>query len=338
MKRYRGEPLARGSRLAIISNDAIGNYVVGTPLMQAIQRRFPESELTYFGGKRTHEFALAEFGESRTFPLHGTSPRDAAAWIASQEPFDWVFNTEWTPFAMMAAAALAGEEGLVCGPCLDAQGRGQLPHAEDAQGDLWRDQEWIDPQITDRYPFLKSPFIGEMFCRLAYVEGDIPSYRLPSATPDRAIPDVLIAPSASLPEKLWPEGSWRVLCLWAKASGWSVGLLGAAPKVQGAHWKGSDLESTLVAESLVEDLRGAFSLPQVHGAIASAKAVFTLDNGILHIAAATSTPTVGLYRWGIHRLWAPPVPNLTVLTPEPTADVASIPADVGVAALEKSLS
>ena len=53
-------------------------------------------------------------------------------------------------------------------------------------------------------------------------------------------------------------------------------------------------------------MRGRITLPQVAGAIAKAKAVVSLDNGILHLACSTATPTVGLYRNGIHRLWAPP--------------------------------
>ena len=93
-----------------------------------------------------------------------------------------------------------------------------------------------------------------------------------------------------------------------------AGLLGAPVSQQAQHWKGASAEDELVGDGLAIDLRGAFSLPQVVGALGAAKAVLTLDNGILHLAAATSTPTVGLYRHGIHRLWAPPAPNVTVLT------------------------
>jgi ADP-heptose:LPS heptosyltransferase len=67
--------------------------------------------------------------------------------------------------------------------------------------------------------------------------------------------------------------------------------------------------------------------------LGAAKAVLTLDNGILHLAAATTTPTVGLYRYGIHRLWAPPAPNLTVLTSGDGRRVADIEPDVVVRAL-----
>ena len=44
----------------------------------------------------------------------------------------------------------------------------------------------------------QSGFIGEIFCRLAYLEGPIPSYRIPSAEPPIEVPPLLIATSASL--------------------------------------------------------------------------------------------------------------------------------------------
>ena len=73
-----------------------------------------------------------------------------------------------------------------------------------------------------------------------------------------------------------------------------------------------------------EDMRGVLTLPQVAGALANAKSVVSLDNGILHLACSTETPTVGLYRNGIHRLWAPPSPSLKVIEPGEGATVDSI--------------
>jgi ADP-heptose:LPS heptosyltransferase len=143
------------------------------------------------------------------------------------------------------------------------------------------------------------------------------------------VPDVLIATAASQPEKLWPAPHWRAALAGINEGGFSVGLLGAPAKEQALHWKGASLEDELVRDGLAEDLRGAFSLPQVVGALGAAKAVLTLDNGILHLAAATTTPTVGLFRHGIHRLWAPPAPNVVVLTPGDGLAVA----DLGVSAV-----
>jgi ADP-heptose:LPS heptosyltransferase len=111
-----------------------------------------------------------------------------------------------------------------------------------------------------------------------------------------------------------------------------VGLLGAKPKTQSAFWKGASDEDKFV-EAGVLDFRGEFTLPEVVGAISRAKLVVTLDNGIMHLASATDTPVVALFREGIHRLWAPPNPHLTVLHPAPSSDVKEISVDDVIQAL-----
>jgi ADP-heptose:LPS heptosyltransferase len=196
-----------------------------------------------------------------------------------------------------------------------------LPFQEDERGRLWQDKEWISPDLVTRFPFLDSGFIGELFCRLAYLEGAIPSYSVTKEEPTIRTPDILIATAASLPEKLWPVQKWLDLILALPSK---PGLIGAKPSQQKEFWQGGSGEEELVAAGLVHDLRGQLTLPQVVGALARAKQIITLDNGILHLGVSTGTPVVGLYRHGIHRLWAPPYKNLTVVTPgegKPVSDI-----------------
>jgi ADP-heptose:LPS heptosyltransferase len=44
----------------------------------------------------------------------------------------------------------------------------------------------------------------------------------------------------------------------------------------------------------------------------------------MHFAAAQGVPVIGLFRNGIHRLWAPPVANVRVIEPGPHHPVAEI--------------
>jgi len=239
------------------------------------------------------------------------------------DPFDLVINMEQQPIARACAALLAGEDTFVVGPSLNSNGRGDLPFGDDEVGRLAQDKDWLAVDTPAKYSFLSTGFIGEIFCRLAYLEGPIPTYRVPSADPEQEIPDVLIATAASLAEKLWPVDKWIAICDDLRAKGLSIGLLGAKPAEQGKHWQGADEENTLVARG-VEDLRGKFTLPQVVGALEQSRAVLTIDNGILHLAAAAGTKTVGLFRHGIHRLWAPPFANLEAITPGESGSVAEI--------------
>lgn len=340
MRRYAGEELPAGARIAIVANDAIGNYVISTPLLQMLRERWKPAAIHYYSGSRTQELWMEDPNIDWGFPLHGSEPNfsvlNAFAEVG-QERYDLVINLEWTAWAKCFTAVISSLNTYVCGPCLGSDGRSDLAFEEDAQGRLWTDQEWISVQLPLRYPFLESGFIGEIFCRLAYLAGPVPGYSVPQRPVSVEIPDVIISGSASLPEKLWPLDKWLDIVQRCKSAGYTVGLVGAKPTAQSIFWKGAADEEHLVERRLVKDLRGAFRMPEVVGALAKAKAVLTIDNGILHLATAAGTPTIGLYRYGIHRLWAPPSENLVVLTPEEGQEVATIEADQVWEALTRAL-
>lgn len=330
MRRYTGQPLPPNPRIAVVANDAIGNFVVATPLLQMVRRELRPGVLHYFGGKRTVELQAASNLFDEHFLLHGS---ELSAMVASvTEPYDLILNVENGAHAATFVGRIAGD-ALVAGPAI--VGGERVPFPDDDRGDLWRDQEWIAEDLTDRYEFLESGFIAEIYARACYLDGPVPPYLVPTKPTDSGC-DVLIATSASLPEKLWPLESWLAALAALKSRGLRVGLLGAPPNAQAAHWQGSDAESEMVSSGLAEDLRGRYTLPQVVGALASTRAVLTLDNGILHLAASTNTPTVGLFRYGIHRLWCPPfgrvravvAPELGIVADLEVADVLEAIGDV----------
>lgn len=334
MLRFEGQPLPPNPAIAVVSNDAIGNFVAATPLLQMLRAVHAPGEIVFFGGKRTLEFQQASDLFESHEALHGADSASTLEMLARWEGhFDLVVNVEVGPLAKTAAALIAKPDGFVSGPCAGPGGRGELRFPDDEPGRLWRDPEWIAEDLTRRYRCLDAGFIGEIFCRGAYLEGPIPSYRVPSAEPPMPIPDVLIGCSASLPEKLWPVESWMEVLQALAEKGVSVGLLGAKPSDQRALWLGASAEEVMVRSGLVLDLRGRLTLPQVVGALGRARTVVSLDNGILHLAVAAGTPTVGLYRHGIHRLWSPPFEGLTVLTPGEGREVRELEVDKVLGAL-----
>ncbi len=258
MHTYEGRGLPDRPRIAVVANDAIGNFVVATPLLQMLRRELNPSALHYYGGKRTAELQAASDLFDWSYPLHGTDLDVAVA--EANGPYDMVVNVENSAFARAFAARVAGN-AAVCGPC------DGLDFSSDRRGDLWRDREWIAEDLTSRYPFLHTAFIGEIYARLCYLTGDFLRYRLPMTKVDHDF-DVLIATSASLPEKLWPREKWETTLAALMSQGLKVGLLGAKPKEQGQHWKGADDETVLRNEGFVHDQRGRWSLPEVVGALA----------------------------------------------------------------------
>ncbi len=323
----------------MVANDALGNYVVSTPLLQMLRTKWRPSTLHYYSGTRTEELWMEDAKIDWGFPLYGSEPHFSvlSAFAETSEPYDLVINLENTAWSKAFASTIAAMNTYICGPCVGGDSRADLPFEANSQGRLWADKEWISAALPLNYPFLQTGFIGEIFCRLAYLEGDVPPYEVPAREVKEDVPDILISTAASLPEKLWPLEKWVEIIQRFKAQGMEVGLIGAKPTAQSLFWKGSEGEDELVRRRLVKDLRGAFRLPAVVGALAKAKAVLTIDNGILHLAVGSGSPTVGLYRYGIHRLWAPPYENLAVLIPDDDKGVDTIEVDNVWEALQRAL-
>lgn len=324
MHRYLGEGLPNRPRIALIANDALGNFAVSSPVAQVLREMLSPSVLDGFTGNRVLEIASECPWFDEAVPVYGDGPRAVAHRILAREPYDLVVNMENAAWAKSLVPLLAGEAGFAVGPAANSDGRGDLPFGNSPEGRLWSDKKWTRENLRIDYPFLSTGHIAEIVCRCCYWDGPIPPYRLPQHDPARDVPDVIISASASLPEKLWPLENWLDLVHRVAESGRTVGLVGAKPKHGSQFWRGGDDESRLVAEAPVEDLRGEFTLPQVVGVLAHTQLVVTLDNGILHFACSTETPVVGLFRHGIHRLWAPPVRNLRVIEPGSEGSVRDI--------------
>lgn len=350
MERYVGSPLAADAKIALASNDALGNYAICTLLARAIQYYYPNCRIDFYGGERTRELEEASVGALFAYrqSLHGIDLEramgDAIRRRDEVSGYDLVINIEQGESNMRIAGEL-GRDGFVCGPCIDPDTGAAVAFADDDRGDLWRDQEWRSPYLAKKFSFLITGFIGEIFVRLCYLEpisgapwrGGLPRYWFPTRRPRGDTPDVLVSTGASLPEKLWPAGKWREVLSWLRGLGFSIGLLGAPRKTQERYYHSNEAEDALVKEGLLLDLRGTLTLPEVVGAIEKSVLVVTIDNGILHFAAAFDKPTVGLYRRDYVGLWAPPNPNLRALTSE-SGEVEAITVDSVRQAVSDALS
>lgn len=310
--------------------------MVATPLLQMLRLQHKPSNIDYYGGVRTWELQRASDLFEWSYPFRGSAPSDLAAIAHEKRGYDLVVNIERDTPSKIFTESLCTEDTFICGPCGDMPGH-DIEFPDDLQGRLWMDQQWTAEDLPVRYPVLQTGFIGEIFCRACYLQGPIPPYKVPCEEPARAIPPVLISTAGSTPDKLWPSDKWLAMLQYFSERQLEVGLIGAHPIQQQQYWKGNEGEDILVASGLVKDLRGKFTLPEVVGALRATTLVLTLDNGVLHLAAAAGKKTVGIFRHGIHRLWAPPVSCLTVVTPEAGSLVADLPVESVREAVERAL-
>ena len=101
---------------------------------------------------------------------------------------------------------------------------------------------------------------------------------------------ILIHPGPSWPVKEWPRENWARLVAELQSRGYrSIAQLGVG---RYANFGKVAVETIPGAISLVDEL----SVEECIAAIAQAKLFIGIDSGLLHLAASTRTPAIGL--WG----------------------------------------
>jgi ADP-heptose:LPS heptosyltransferase len=319
MERFTDQALRPCPHLGVVFYDSIGDFVVATPLLRGLAEKYRDCVIDYFGGERTCELEEASSLISDRFSLFGAPgafrrlPDYVAARVSTAGPYDLVVNCEAHPAARLATALL--DPAYVVGPAYTADLRGDLEHPA-TRVDALHAEAWNAADLLPRYPdVLGSQYIGEILCRLARVDTAFERTEVSVAEPDGDVPDVLIATGANRSAKLWPPPYWRRVVDWCASQELSVGLLGAAPAQQARYYHSLSVEESLLASTPLVDLRGKFSLPVVAGALRRARACVTIDNGIMHLAAAVGARTVAIFGGSPWRLWAPRSPSVQVLLP-----------------------
>jgi len=102
-------------------------------------------------------------------------------------------------------------------------------------------------------------------------------------------PYVVIMPSASRDDKLWPAEDWREVMRRVRRDGLGLKLLAGNAAEAGR------------AEALIEGIQGAEVMPRmgltdVMHMLAGATIMVGLDSGLTHLSAALGRPTIGIYR------------------------------------------
>ncbi len=317
MERFTGQPLRVGPHLAVLFYDAIGDFVVATPLLRGLREKYPGCTIDYFGGERSRELEEASPLIDARFSVFGPADSLLAlpAYVARRRlaagPYDLAINLDDHAALALVAATLGAR--YVVGRCYDAELRSPLPHAQGRVEALY-EEDWASPDLLRRFgDVLSSQFIGEIFCRLARVETDFARTEVPAEPPPLAIPPLLISTGGKRSAKMWPADHWLTFLDHCRSAGLSVGLLGDAPQRQSRQYHAGQTDELILADGLAVDLRGKLTLPQVCGALRRAHACVTIDNGIMHLAGAVGVPTLALFGASPWRLWAPPSPNLRVV-------------------------
>jgi heptosyltransferase-2 len=109
-------------------------------------------------------------------------------------------------------------------------------------------------------------------------------------------PVVALAPGAVGPSKRWPSTSYTALTRRLLADGFAVWVLGGPDE--------KELATEIVGGGEARDLTGS-DLRDAIIALAAASAAVSNDSGLLHVAAALGTPSIGIFGPTSPWHWAP---------------------------------
>ena len=327
MQRFTDQPLGARPHLAVFGSDKVGNFVLTTPLLRGLKRKYPGATLDFFGGETTRDLEQGCPYVDARFSLYGARPdylADLNAFVAARRAaagdYDLAINCdEFSELNLVVVAAVAPR--YLVGASLAPDFRRKLPPGDDIRDRMLRDHDWNSPDFLARYgAVIGSNYLAEIFCTIAYVETDYFQTEVASAPLPFAVPDVLLHMTTTRSAKQWLPEYWRELIGWCAARGLSVGMLGGKPQIERERYHAGGWEEDLLRETPLIDLRGETALPQLAGAFRQARAAVVVDAGPMHIAAAVGCPTV--CRFGNDadgdgaspiNLWAPRAPNAAVL-------------------------
>jgi heptosyltransferase I len=277
-------------RILIIRLSAIGDVVFASPLLSALQTRFPDAQIDWLAEETVAPLVQyhPHLGEVIIWPR--------AAW--RQHWKAWRLLTLARAMLELRGRLRANQYDLV----IDAQGllkSAFLAWLSAAPRRVsFRSKEPTRWFLTERIEKDVSPVISSEYRAMAGFLGCDTQYFKPAITlPDDALswsadfhggqPYVVFAPFTTRPQKHWPERHWQALARAVSDEGWRVVVLGAPADVSAAE--------RMFAGIPVVSMVGASSLLESAALVASAALMIGVDTGLTHMGWAFNVPTVAIF-------------------------------------------
>ncbi len=155
------------------------------------------------------------------------------------------------------------------------------------------------PRMVDECASLALPAGSEIPAQWPVPELKIPAAEITSWQSARGVagrPAVALAPGAVGPAKRWPAAAYATLARRLLAEGLAVWVVGGPAE--------KPLAQTIAAGTDARDLTGT-DLREAILALGAAAAAVSNDSGLVHVAAALGTPTIGIFGPTSPWHWAP---------------------------------
>ncbi|WP_417607103.1 glycosyltransferase family 9 protein [Oceanimonas baumannii] len=269
--------------LCLLRLSAIGDCCHAVALVQAIQRQWPQTRITWITGKLEAQL-LDQLPDVEIITFN-----KSGGWRAYLNLWQQLRGRRFDALLHMQAALRASIASL--GIRADYRLGFERERAKDGQ--------WL---FTNLKVIAEGEHVADGFMSFGKALGlqDLtPQWRwpLPPHTLDQAArhkdsrPLLLICPAASKAYKNWTAEGYAALAEHAHAQGMKVMLIGSPAKPE------QELAASIqqLTPHIDENLVGRTSLSELMALISTASLVVAPDTGPAHMATLTGTPVLGLY-------------------------------------------
>jgi heptosyltransferase I len=271
-------------KICVLRLSAVGDVCHAVATVQALQQHLPDSAITWVVGK-------TEAGLVCDLPGINVVVYDKQrGWAGMRE----VRRQTRAGFDVLLHMQLSFRANLLAA---------MIPAREKWGFPRTLSKELHSLVVNRRVGMPARPHVLEAFQHFAYAVGVPPfepRWDIPVPAADRAWVTaqlngsshyVVIAPSASNPERNWLADRYAALAEHAAAKGFQVVLTGS-PAAREIEFSAAIARA---ARASVIDLTGKSSLKQLLAVVADAAVVVAPDSGTAHLAVTQGTPVVGLY-------------------------------------------
>ena len=270
--------------LCIIRLSAIGDVCHTLAVVQAIQRKYPDAEITWIIGK-TEAMLMQDLPNIRLIPFDKKSGWKGIFTIwkqLSHKRFDFLLNMQTAFRASILSLGIKADKKM------------------GFNKDRAREMQWLF--TNQKVEQTTSPHVLDgqmMFAKAIGVTDLTPKWQLPISMEtvekakqwlDPMRKNVVISPCSSKAEKDWLIERYAEIANWLIAQNINVILVGSPAK--------RELEMTAYIQQLapnVQNLVGKTSLKELAALLKLADLVISPDTGSAHIASIQGTPVIGLY-------------------------------------------
>lgn len=279
-------------KIAVLRCNAIGDFIISLPALEALRHAYPGAEIVLFG-LDWH----ADFLNGRPGPI------DRVEVIPRMEGLHLFPGQEVDPGEVKAFFERMKAEGFDLAIQLHGGGRHSNPFIKQLGARLTIGARTNDAAMLDRwipYMFYQMEILRQLeIMSLVGVEPVILEPRLEVTSKDleeanRLVPAsvsplVLIHPGAGDPRRRWPAENFGFVGDTLASAGVRVAIIGGEAE--------QDLAASVVRamDNDAINVSGRTTLGGLAGLLARADLVISNDSGPLHMAAAVGTPTIGIY-------------------------------------------